>query len=90
MQIATILLTWHCGGHSASQCSHSCHGDLVRIVLFRAGVAGGHHVGFEQRSLQIDVVVRQCFVDSCQHLADFINTGRDVSGRECVFRDKRM
>lgn len=65
-----VHLTWHSGGHGAAQGGDSCHGDLLRAVLFGAGVSSGHHVGFEQCALQIDVVVRQRLVDSCQYLRE--------------------
>lgn len=65
-----VRLTWHGGGHGAPQGGHSCQGDLLRGVLFGAGVSGGHHVGFEQRALQVDVVVGKRLVDGRQHLRE--------------------
>lgn len=61
-------LTWHSRGYSATQGSHSCHGDLLSSVLFGAGVSSSHHVGLEQCAFQINMVVRQSLVYSCQHL----------------------
>lgn len=56
-------------GHCAPQGGDGCHGDLLGAVLLGAGVSRGDHVGFEQRALQVDVVVRQRLVDGRQHLS---------------------
>merc|ERR1711931_59287 len=61
-----------CGGHGAAQGSDGCHGDLLVGVLVRAGVSGGDHVGLEQGSLQVDVVVRQGLVHSGKDLLSHV------------------
>lgn len=63
-----IQLTGDGRRHSAAQGSNSCHCNLLVAVLVRAGVSCGHHVGFEQGALQVDVVVRQGLVDGSQDL----------------------
>lgn len=74
------LLTRHSRGHSTPQGGDCCHGDLLSAVLLGAGVAGGDHVGFEQRALQVDVVVRQRLVDRREHLASEERAQRRCSG----------
>ena len=60
--------TWHGWGHSTAQSGDSGHGNLLWAVLGGAGVPRSHHVGLQQGSLQVDVVIAQCLVHSCQHL----------------------
>lgn len=69
-----MTITGNRSGDSAPQSGHCCHGNLLRGELLGAAVSSGHHVGLEQRSLQVDVVVRQSLVDGCQHL----NTTRTI------------
>lgn len=65
-----VHLTCHGRGHGATQGGDGRHGDLLRAVFFGAGVSSSHHVGFEQRTLQIHMVVRQSLVDGCQNLEE--------------------
>lgn len=65
---ASIHLTGDCRRHSTAQGSNSGHCDLLVAVLVGAGVSGSDHVGLEQCTLQVDVMVRQGLVDSSQHL----------------------
>lgn len=61
-------LTRDCRRHSAAQGSNSGHRDLLVAVFVGAGVSGSDHIGFEQGTLQVDVVVRQGLVDRRQDL----------------------
>lgn len=49
--------------HSAPQSRHRCHGDILRGELLGAAVSSSHHVGLQQCSLQVHMVVRQSLVD---------------------------
>lgn len=63
-----LPLTGDCGWHGAPQGGDCCNGNLIMCVLLGAGMAGGHHVGFEESSLQVDVVVAEGLVHSSQDL----------------------
>lgn len=63
-----MKLTWNCSRDGAPQSSHCSHGNLLRGVLFRAGVSGSDHVWLQQRALQVHVVIRQRLVHSSQNL----------------------
>lgn len=65
---ASIHLTGDCRRHSTAQGSNSGHCDLLVAVFVGAGVSGSDHVGLEQCTLQVDVMVRQGLVDCSQHL----------------------
>ena len=57
----------HGGGHSAGQGSHSGSPHLLGAGLDSRGLAWGDHVGFEQRALQVHVVVIERLVHGGQH-----------------------
>lgn len=59
-----IQPTSDCRGHSAAQGGNSGHCNLLVVVLVRAGVSSGNHIGLEQGALKVNVVVRQSLVDS--------------------------
>lgn len=61
-------LTRDCRRHGAAQGRNSGHCDLLVAVFVGAGVSGSDHVGLEQGTLQVDVVVRQGLVDRSQDL----------------------
>lgn len=61
-------LTRDCRRHRAAQGGNSGHCDLLVAVFVGAGVSGSDHVGLEQGTLQVDVVVRQGLVDRGQDL----------------------
>lgn len=61
-------LTRDCRRHGAAQGSNGGHGDLLVAVFVGAGVSGSDHVGLEQGTLQVDVVVRQGLVNRSQDL----------------------
>lgn len=61
-------LTRDCRRHSAAQGSNSGHCDLLVAVFVGAGVSSSDHVGLEQGTLQVDMVVRQGLVDRSQDL----------------------
>lgn len=65
---ACIHLTGDCWGHGAAQGSDGGHCDLLVAVFVGAGVSGSDHVGLEQGTLQVDMVVRQGLVDCSQDL----------------------
>lgn len=50
---------------SASQSGHCGHGDLLWGELLGAGVSSSDHVGLQQCSLQVHMVIRQGLVDGC-------------------------
>lgn len=65
-------LTRHSGGDSAPQSSHCSHGNLLRGVLLSAGVSSSDHVGLQQGSLQVHMVIRQSLIHSSQNLKRWI------------------
>lgn len=63
-----MTLTRHRGRDSAPQSGHCGHGNLLRGELLRAGVSRSDHVGLQQSTLQVNVVVGQSLVYSRQNL----------------------
>lgn len=63
-----LPLTGHSSRDGAPQGRHSSHGNLLRCVLFGAGVSSCHHVGLQQGALQVHMVVRQSLVHSSKNL----------------------
>lgn len=61
-------LTRHSGGHGAPQSGHCGHGNLLRGELLSAGVSSSHHVGLQQSTLQVHMMVRQSLVHCCKNL----------------------
>lgn len=61
-------ITGHSRRHGAAQGSDSGHGNLLGAVFLGTGVSCGHHVGLQQSTLQVDVVVRQSLVHRSQDL----------------------
>ena len=55
--ISTKSLTGYSGWDGSPQSSHRCHADLLRGELLGAGVSSGDHVGLQQCSLQVHMVV---------------------------------
>lgn len=60
-----VAITRDSSGDSAPQSRHRCHGDFLRGELLGAAMSSSHHVGFQQCSLQVHMVVRQSLVDGC-------------------------
>lgn len=62
---SSMTFTRHSSGDGAPQGSHCCHGNLLRGEFLGAGMSSGHHVGLQQSSLQVNMVVRQSLVHRC-------------------------
>lgn len=61
--------------HPASESSHSGSSNILMRSLLGAGLSWSTHVGFQQCSLQEDMVVSQGLVYKCQHLQRYKGTG---------------
>lgn len=59
---------WDSWGHSTTQGSDSCHGDLFWAILDGTGMARGHHIGLEQSPFEVYMMVTQGLVYSSQDL----------------------
>jgi len=61
-------ITRNSSRNSAEESSDSCYSHILRGVLLGAGMPSCHHVGFQQCSFQVDMMVIQGLVDSSQNL----------------------
>lgn len=60
-----IDVTSDCRRHSAAQSSDGRHGNLFGTVFGGAAMSRGHHVGLEQGSLQIHMMIEHSLVHCC-------------------------
>ena len=62
------LLTWYSAGHSSLQGGHRSLSNVCSCVLGSAALTCGHHVGLQQGTLQIDMVLHESLVGVGEHL----------------------
>lgn len=63
-------LTRHSSRNGTVEGGDGGHGHLLWSILLGAGMPSGHHVGLQQRALQVHMMVIQGLVDSSQDLKD--------------------
>lgn len=61
-------ITWNSSRNGAVESCDGSHSHLFRAVLPGTRLASSNHIGLQQRSLQVDVMVHQGFINSRQHL----------------------
>lgn len=75
----TTLRTWYGSGHRSLKGLHGRAGDLSSRRLVGARLAGSHHVGLEERSLEVHVVVVESLVNGSEHcLCDLLGAVKVV------------
>lgn len=62
--------TRHSSRNGTVESGDSGHGHLLWSILLGAGMPSGHHVGLQQRALQVHMMVIQGLVHSSQDLKD--------------------
>lgn len=76
--------TWDSWGHSTTQGSDSCHGNLFWAIFDGTGMARGHHVRLEQSPFQVYMMITQGLVHSSQDLGSRGDLCRAGTTAECT------